>query len=106
MKLSIERTRTLFFVALLCFIAASCARQPEPSAWIPADDLGFRGQIAGFFVGLFHGFTMALNLCASLFFNVRIYTFPNSGRLYDLGYVIGAAAFFGGSAKRTGASRD
>jgi hypothetical protein len=25
-----------------------------------------------------------------------IYTFPNSGRLYDLGDVIGAAAFFGG----------
>lgn len=40
---------------------------------------------------------MVFNIVASLVFDVRIYQFPNSGRLYDLGYVIGAAAFFGGS---------
>lgn len=40
---------------------------------------------------------MVFNLIASIFFNVQIYSFPNSGRLYDLGFVLGAAAFFNGS---------
>jgi hypothetical protein len=30
-----------------------------------------------------------------VFMNVRIYNFPNSGRWYDFGYIIGAAMILG-----------
>jgi hypothetical protein len=38
------------------------------------------------------------SLVGSLFMEIRIYAFPNSGFFYDLGYLVGAAAFLGGSA--------
>jgi len=37
---------------------------------------------------------IVVSMIASMFADVRIYTFPNSGRLYDLGFVLGAGAFF------------
>jgi len=88
--LSRHRRLSVLFLVLV-IVAAGCARQPLPAASLPLDDLGLSGQIAGFIVGLFHGFMMPFNMIASLFFDVRIYTFPNSGRLYDLGYVLGVA---------------
>jgi len=72
----------------------ACAYQPEPSVTLSPNELTFGSQLAGFVVGLWHGYTIAINMIASLVFDVRIYAFPNSGRLYDLGYVFGAAAFF------------
>ena len=84
--------RVWFAVVLVA--TASCAQQPDPNASLPPGDLTLGSQVAGFVVGLFHGFMIVFNMIASLVFNVRIYSFPNSGRLYDLGYVVGAAAFF------------
>jgi len=66
-----------------------------------SDEFTFKGQVDGILVGLFHGFTIVFNLIASLFVDVRVYTFPNSGRFYDLGYTLGAAAFFSVSSSRT-----
>ena len=43
----------------------------------------------GFLLGLLHGSTAILALLGSLFFNIRIYAFPNSGFWYDLGFVTG-----------------
>ena len=51
----------------------------------------------GFFSGLLHGFIMLFSLIASLFTDCSIYAFPNTGFWYNLGFVIGASAFFGGS---------
>lgn len=67
--------------------AASCAHQPAPEAFNPP----------GFFMGLLHGFIIFFSFIGSLFTHVRIYAFPNSGGWYDFGYLIGAAAFLGGS---------
>ena len=39
----------------------------------------------------------ATSLSGSLFTDVRIYSFPNSGGWYDFGYLIGASLFLGGS---------
>src|SRR5258706_12689341 len=90
----LSRRRCHFYgaIVLLVFATTTCAHQPLPSA-----SLDFTQHLAGFVEGLFHGFTLVFNLVASLIFDVRIYQFPNSGRLYDLGYVIGASAFLGGS---------
>lgn len=76
------RLRFAFIAALLL---SSCATQPFPTAHEPP----------GFLLGVVHGFLSVLSLIGSLFWDIRVYAFPNSGRLYDLGFVIGAALFFG-----------
>ena len=65
----------------------SCAHQPRPESYDPP----------GFFSGLFHGFTILFSLIGSIFIDIRIYSFPNSGFFYDLGFLIGVAGFVGGA---------
>lgn len=43
----------------------------------------------GFFMGLLHGFIAPLALIGSFFIDIRVYTFPNAGLWYDLGFVLG-----------------
>lgn len=83
------RLRPLALALLLVAVAvlASCAHQPPPvKVFNPP----------GFFSGLIHGFLILFSLIGSLFTDVRVYAFPNSGIWYDLGYFIGASAFLGG----------
>ena len=71
----------------LCLIALiGCAHQPSSVAF----------DSPGFFIGLLHGFIMLFSLVGSLFMDIRVYAFPNSGGLYDFGFVLGAMMFFGG----------
>jgi hypothetical protein len=70
----------------LAFVLASCATQPHPGAYDPP----------GFFSGLLHGFLIFFSFVGSLFTDIRIYSFPNSGGWYDFGYLIGASMFLGG----------
>jgi hypothetical protein len=78
----------LLMLALLVVALSGCAHQP-PSA-LPG--------VPGFFHGLLHGFLILASLVGSVFTDVRVYAFPNSGFTYDLGFLIGAAAVLGGSA--------
>ena len=83
-----ERHKTFFLLLLiLAFGCISCAHQPHPESYDPP----------GFFSGLFHGFIILLSLIGSIFMDIRIYAFPNSGFFYDLGFLIGASAFLGGA---------
>ncbi len=77
-------TRGLLIAAVL--ILASCAHQPAPSG---------NASFPGFALGMLHGYISLFTLGASLFTDVRIYAFPNSGFFYDLGFIIGAIAFYG-----------
>lgn len=53
---------------------------------------------AGFWAGLWHGLICPITFLVSLFTpGVRIYETNNSGRLYDFGFLIGAAATLAGS---------
>ena len=61
------------------FIIAGCASQPEPSAYDPP----------GFFMGIFHGFIILFSFIGSILMDIRMYAFPNSGVMYDFGYLIG-----------------
>jgi hypothetical protein len=85
-QLRLIRLLTLLGVMVLALVA--CATQPVPDAYNPP----------GFLLGLLHGFTCLFALIGELFTNYRIYAFPNRGGFYDLGFVIGAIAAFGGSA--------
>jgi len=73
-------------VTAIALALASCASQPSPEAYDPP----------GFFSGLLHGFLILFSFIGSLFTDVRIYAFPNSGGWYDFGYLIGASMFLGG----------
>jgi len=87
--LSCDRSRRiLMFLAVvaMALVIASCASQPRPEAFDPP----------GFFSGLLHGFLIVFSFIGSLFTNIRIYNFPNSGGWYDFGYLIGASMFLGG----------
>jgi hypothetical protein len=50
----------------------------------------------GFFHGFLHGFLILFSFIGSLFTDIRIYSFPNAGGWYDLGFLLGAASFLGG----------
>ncbi len=82
-----RRRRIAFLLVGAALAVASCAHQPAPEAYDPP----------GFFMGLIHGFIILFSFIGSLFTDVRIYAFPNSGGWYDLGYLIGAGIFLGGS---------
>jgi len=57
---------------------------------------------AGFLAGLWHGLLCPITFFISVFNpKVRIYEMNNRGRLYDLGFVIGASGAFGGGATST-----
>lgn len=74
-------------LALLLLLAA-CATQPGVEAYDPP----------GFFSGLWHGLVSPVALIGSLFGDIRIYSFPNSGVGYDCGFMIGVFVIVGGMA--------
>jgi hypothetical protein len=78
--MKVHKLAVTFAIAL---VLASCATQPAPLDHTP-----------GFLSGLFNGFTVVFSLIGSIFYNVRIYAYPNSGGWYDFGFVLGVAAFF------------
>ncbi|MHC4471498.1 MAG: hypothetical protein ACYTDY_10450 [Planctomycetota bacterium] len=62
-----------------------------------AGDQRFDDGPAGFWAGLWHGFIVLVAFVVSLFYDtVSIYEANNAGNLYNLGFVLGAACFFGG----------
>ncbi|MSO65552.1 MAG: hypothetical protein EXQ85_07140 [Alphaproteobacteria bacterium] len=79
--------RRLLFVAFVLVVTlTACATQPQPIGFDPP----------GFWSGLLHGFIAWPALIVSIFTETRIYAFPNSGGLYDFGYMIGMIGLLGG----------
>lgn len=94
-----NKLRPIFlFLSLLgiTFFLAGCATQ---SCETPA-------SIPGFWKGLLHGFIIFFSFIGSLFTDWTIYAYPNKGPWYDLGFMIGASIFFGGSGGAAGANKN
>jgi Na+/H+-dicarboxylate symporter len=88
----------LMLVALLLSVLAGCAAGPNQSQSTPND----HNTVAGFWLGLWHGFIAPFVFVASLFkSNLTIYEIHNNGVWYNFGYLFGLACFFGGSGNRT-----
>jgi hypothetical protein len=86
-----RRTILIACLSLPLLLVMSCAGNP----FAPA---GMVGVPAGFWNGLWHGFTMLFTFIISLFKNnVGIYEANNTGNMYDLGFLLGVIIFFGGS---------
>jgi hypothetical protein len=83
-----SNSKLLLLTVLLVAALSGCAHQPP--AVLPG--------VPGFFSGLLHGFLILVSLVGSIFTEVRVYAFPNSGFFYDLGFFIGATGFLGGGA--------
>jgi hypothetical protein len=83
----LKQYKNLILILVVGLFLASCASQPTPNAYDPP----------GFFMGLVHGFCILFSLIGSIFTDIRVYSFPNSGGWYDFGFVIGASMFLGGS---------
>ncbi|MCD4737279.1 MAG: hypothetical protein K8R53_14645 [Bacteroidales bacterium] len=82
----------ILFIFVLVFLS-SCAPGNEK----------FDTEPAGFLYGLWHGFISLITFIISLFNdNVTIYEVDNSGKLYNLGFILGIAIFFGGGGKSSG----
>jgi hypothetical protein len=75
----------LIVACVLALCISACAHQPRQLV----------EAAPGFWWGLLHGFSIVFSFIGSLFTDVRIYAFPNTGGWYDFGYVIGATLFFG-----------
>jgi hypothetical protein len=73
------RLRNISTIFVIGLFLTACATQPTPAADDPP----------GFFMGLIHGIVSSFALIGSIFMDIRVYAFPNSGVLYDLGFSLG-----------------
>jgi hypothetical protein len=90
---------TLLVVVLLVVnCLAGCAPGINPSQGAASE----HARVAGFWLGVWHGFIAPFVFVASLFkSNLSIYEVHNNGAWYNFGYLFGVACFFGGSGNRT-----
>jgi hypothetical protein len=79
------QARRICILVAVALLLAACAHQPIPDATDPP----------GFFSGLWNGFTIFFSLIGSIFSDVRIYAFPNSGGWYDFGFFLGVVSWGG-----------
>jgi len=84
--------RIVTILAAFALVLGSCTASQPHGIIISA-----LGSSPGFWKGLWHGFIAPVAFLVSLFSNdVRIYAFPNAGRWYDFGFMLGIGGFSGG----------
>jgi len=89
-----RRARMIAGLTLLMLVLAACAAGANSAVDTPAAD----GDVAGFWMGLWHGLILPITFIVSLFTeSVSVYEVHNSGGWYDAGLVLGAACSLGGS---------
>lgn len=91
-----RRRRLAGILAVACLVLlGACAAGVNPAV----DTAGPDGDVAGFWLGLWHGLIVVITFVVSLFDeSVSIYEVHNTGALYDLGFVLGLFIAFGGPA--------
>ena len=83
-----------FVIFLVLVLLSGCAPGPNGMADMPDAD----GEIAGFWMGLWHGVASPVMFVISLFNkSVEVYEVHNNGGWYTFGFLIGASVILGGS---------
>ena len=82
--------RSILLLVGLSLLVLGCATQPSLPRFLSGDP-------PGFLMALLHGLVAPFALVGSVFSDVRIYAFPNSGLFYDLGFLVGLSAWGGGT---------
>jgi hypothetical protein len=86
---------SVLLVIAVVFISG-CLAGTNTAAHLPGPD----GEIAGFWMGLWHGIIAPVTFVISLFTeNIHMYEVHNNGGWYDFGFVLGAGIIFGGGSK-------
>ena len=98
------RVRTVLLTTGLALgaalLLASCAAGPNTAV----DTAGPDGDVAGFWLGLWHGLIVVVTFVVSLFTDsVSVYEVHNDGGWYDFGFLLGLLISLGGGGG--GASR-
>ena len=89
-----SRIKIVIGVLLVLVILAGCAPGPNSMADVPNDE----GEVAGFWMGLWHGLASPVMFIISLFNKtVEVYEVHNNGGWYTLGFLLGASVILGGS---------
>ena len=88
-----NRNRTLVLFVLCALLLGACAAAVNPEVGTASPD----GDLAGFWLGLWHGIIAPVTFVISLFSdNINLYEVHNNGNWYDFGFVLGAGILFGG----------
>ena len=88
--------RLLLLALLLILLLGACAAGANPEVGVEAAD----GDVAGFFMGLWHGIIAPITFIISLFRDsVSVYEVHNSGNWYDFGFMFGLTISLGGSSR-------
>ncbi len=93
------RWQKAFLVGLMVvagLFVVGCAAGPNGLA----HSAGANGSVAGFWLGLWHGFICPVTFIISLFSDkVHLYEVHNNGGWYNFGFLLGACMIFGGGGK-------
>ncbi len=90
-------------VALIAALLIGCAAAPNDQVNMPNSS----GQVAGFWLGLWHGAIAPITFVISLFSpNVTMYEIHNNGGWYNFGFLFALSAIWGGSSRAGGAAAE
>ena len=89
-----NKTKMIIILLKVTFCLAACTAGPNQLRNTPNSD----GDVAGFWMGLWHGFISPFTFVLSLFTkSIYVFEVHNSGGWYTFGFLMGASLIFGGS---------
>jgi len=90
---SMKRVVIVSVAVALLVILAGCAPGPNTLSGTPDQE----GEVAGFWLGLWHGLIAPITFIISLFSDkVEPYDVYNNGGWYNFGFLLGMMVIFGG----------
>jgi len=97
-----KKNMLIFGLVLLSLAAVSCTAGPNQLQNMPDEE----GEVAGFWMGLWHGLISPITFVLSLFTeNIYVFEVHNNGGWYILGFLLGTSITFGGSGSGAASSR-
>ena len=92
--INMRYTHLIVVTVLALALLSGCAAGPNNMEKAPDSE----GEVAGFWMGLWHGFASPVMFVISLFNkSVEVYEVHNNGGWYTFGFLLGASAILGGS---------
>lgn len=83
----------LLSMVFAVLVITACTAGPSEIQNMPDES----GEVAGFWMGLWHGFISPFTFIISLFKdNIQVFEVHNNGNWYVFGFLVGASAIFGG----------
>lgn len=80
-------------LVVMAFVVSACTAGPSELQNVPDEN----GEVAGFWLGLWHGFISPFTFIFSLFNNnIQVFDVHNNGNWYVFGFLMGASIIFGG----------